>query len=62
MSDTVYAKPYPPPLSTEVSANELERIAWSLKVEIALPGPEGGWARVVTPRGAKYHAWQGAAA
>lgn len=43
--------------STEISPGELERIAHTLGLTVDLPPAEGGWARVVTPRGAKYHAW-----
>lgn len=49
--------PIPPTRSTEVSAGELERIAHTLGLTVDLPPAEGGWARVETPRGARYHAF-----
>lgn len=56
MSDTIYARPLPPPRSTETSYPELKAMARSMRLLINHPD-KPGWARVTTDRGAQYHAW-----
>lgn len=47
--------------STETSPDELETIAHEHGLTIDLPPTDGGWARVVTPTGQRFHAWLGVA-
>lgn len=43
--------------STETSPANLEAIAHEHGLTIDLPPADGGWARVVTPAGERFHAW-----
>ena len=58
---TVYARRLPRPTeprrSREISPEKLESIAHALGLTIDLPPAVGGWARLTTPRGTRYHAW-----